>query len=212
MKFEDQIRQYEGQPLTRQILMGMLKDYKRPYDKINELVRQETLIPLKRGIFIPGPSLYLDPPEPFLLANHLNGPSYISMETALSHWGMIPEKVFEISSATVGRSASYSTPIGRFSYSHLALPYYSFGQQQVTLTENQAVLIATPEKALCDKIVTTSGLLFRSLVQLKAWLIEDMRMEKEVLRSLQSRIILSWLSKAPKKQTLQLLIKILDDL
>ena len=192
--------------------MGMLKDYKRPYDKINDLVRKQALIPVKKGIFVPGPSLHLRSPEPFLLANHLYGPSYISMETALSHWGLIPEKVFEISSATTGRSQSYETSIGRFSYSHLTLPYYSFGQQQVTMEENQVALVATPEKALCDKLVTTSGLLFRSLVQLKEWLIEDMRMDKDVLRRLQPRLIRSWLTNAPKKTTLQLLVKIIEDL
>jgi hypothetical protein len=212
MKFEDQIREFEGQPLNRQILMGILKDYKRPYDKINELVRQEALIPVKKGVFVPGPALHLASPEPFLLANHLNGPSYISMETALSHWGLIPEKVYEVTSATVDRSETYDTSTGRFSYIHLPIPYYSFGQQQITLAENQVALIATAEKALCDKIVTTSGLLFRSVIQLKEWLLEDMRMEKDVLRRLQPRLIHNWLSKAPKKQTLQLLIKILEDL
>ena len=212
MKFEDQIREFEGQPLNRQILMGILKDYKRPYDKINDLVRQDALIPVKKGIFVPGPLLHLISPEPFLLANHLFGPSYISMETALSYWGLIPEKVFEISSATTRRSESYDTSTGRFSYSHLTLPYYSFGQQQVTLAERQVALVATPEKALCDKLVTTSGLLFRSLVQLKEWLLEDMRMDKDVLRQLQPRLIHSWLNNAPKKTTLQLLVKIIEDL
>ena len=212
MKFEDQIREFEGQPLNRQILMDMLKDYKRPYDKINELVKKEALIPVRKGIFVPGPALHLASPEPFLLANHLKGPSYISMETALSYWGLIPEKVFEVTSAAVGRSETYDTLTGRFRYAHLPLPYYAFGQQQVTLAENQVALVATAEKALCDKIITTSGLLFRSVIQLKAWLIEDMRMEKDMLRRLQPRLIHSWLNKAPKKHSLQLLVKILDDL
>jgi len=212
MKFEDSIRVFQGQPLNRQILMGMLKDYKRPYDKINELVRKEVLIPVKKGIFVPGPSMHLRTPEPFLLANHLTGPSYVSMETALSYRGLIPEKVFEISSATIGRSGTYNTSTGRFSYIHLPLPYYSFGQQSVTLAENQVALVATAEKALCDKIVTTSGLLFRSVVQLKEWLIEDMRMDRATLSSLNPGMIRSWMNKAPKKTTLQLLIKILEDL
>jgi hypothetical protein len=212
MKFEEQIRSFEGQPLTRQILMDLLKDYKRPYDKINELVKQAAIIPIKRGVYIPGPSLHLTLPEPFLLANHLNGPSYISMESALSHWNMIPEKVFEISSATINRSKIYDTSIGRFSYLHLPLPYYSFGQEQVTISKSQVALVATPEKALCDKIIATSGLLFRSIIQLREWLMEDMRIEKDVLRSLKPRIIQGWLSNTPKKTALQLLIKILEDL
>ena len=123
MKFGETIRGFEGQPLTRQILMDLLKDYKRPYDKISEMVKQGELIQVKRGIFVPGPKLHMGQPEPFLLANHLAGPSYVSLETALSHWGLIPEQVFETASATTGRSKSYRTQVGRFSYVHLPLPY-----------------------------------------------------------------------------------------
>src|ERR1700676_3418089 len=133
MRFEDAISEYGGQPLNRQVILDLLKEYKRPFDKISELVKQKELIQVKRGIFIPGPALHINQPEPYLLANHLKGPSYVSMETALSHWGMIPERVFEISSMTTSRSIVYNTTVGRFSYTHLRLPYYSFGQMQVKL-------------------------------------------------------------------------------
>jgi hypothetical protein len=72
--------------------------------------------------------------------------------------------------------------------------------------------VATPEKALCDKIVITSGLLFRSTVQLMAWLTEDMRMEKEALRELRADMIREWLNDAPKKCSLHLLVKTLEKL
>jgi hypothetical protein len=212
MEFEETIKRFGGQPLTRQILLEILKDYKRPHDKIHELVRQQALIPVKRGVFVPGPRLHLTQPEPFLLANHLNGPSYVSLETALSYWRLIPEQVYEIASATTERSKEYHTPVGRFTYTHLPLPYYAFGQMQVTLAENQVALIASPEKAVCDKLITTSGLLFRSLAPLKNWLLEEMRMDREVLRNLQTRTIRSWLPAAPKKKVLELLVNILEDL
>ena len=212
MTFQEAIQDFGGQPLTRQVLLNLLKDYKRPFDKITELVKQKALIPVKRGIFVPGPILNIPQPEPYLLANHLMGPSYVSLESALSHWRMIPEQVYEISSVTTGRSKVYNTPLGRFSYMHLPLPYYSFGQQSLELAKNQVALVATAEKALCDKIITTSGLLFRSSVQLLAWLTEDMRMDKEVLRTLQTGMIRDWLDESPKKDSLQLLVKTLEDL
>ncbi|MEO5682802.1 MAG: hypothetical protein ABIQ88_09170 [Chitinophagaceae bacterium] len=190
----------------------MLKEYKRPFDKINEWVKQQVLIPVKRGVFVAGPSSNAAQPEPYLLANHLLGPSYVSMEAALSYWHLIPEQVFEISSATTVRSKTYQTAVGRFSYTHLPLPYYSFGQQAVELATNQVALVATPEKALCDKIVTTSGLLFRSAAQITAWLIEDMRMDKQMLRTLNTTTIGEWLTDAPKKESLQLLVNTLDKL
>ncbi|PZR01182.1 MAG: hypothetical protein DI539_28700, partial [Flavobacterium psychrophilum] len=95
MDFIKAIKEYSGQPLTRQILMDLLQDYKRPYDKINELVKQGLLVQIKRGIFIPGPQSSISSPEKLLLANHLWGPSYVSSDSALSHWGMIPERVYE---------------------------------------------------------------------------------------------------------------------
>lgn len=82
-------------------MLDMLKDHKRPNDKISELVKSGDLIALKRGLYLPGERTNLAAPEPFLTANYLGGPSYISLETALSYWGLIPERVYEISSITM---------------------------------------------------------------------------------------------------------------
>ncbi len=212
MSFRDTIQDYAGQPLTKQILLDILKEYKRPYDKIDELVKQGMLVQVKRGLYIPGRKLNIDSPELFLVANHLYGPSYISLESALSHWGFIPERVYEISSVTTNPSKQYRTSIGRFSYKHLEPPYYSFGIKQVELTKKQTVLMASPEKAVCDKIVLTPGILLRSVKQTLDLLVEDFRMDKEMLRSLNTTLISSWLKDAPKEQSLTILVKTLNSL
>lgn len=212
MGFNEAIRDYAEEPITRQIILDLLKDYKRPYDKINELVKQKILTPVKRGIYIPGDELKIAGPEPFLLANHILGPSYVSMEAALSHWGLIPERVYEITSMTTADSKIYRTPAGRFSYRHLPLPYYSFGIRRVELTERQAVLMASPEKALCDKIVATSGILLRSTRQTKEFLLEDLRMEEDDLQKMDTAAISSWLKNTPKKESLGMLVKTLNNL
>ncbi len=212
MNFVNAIEGYSEQPLTRQVLMSLLREYKRPYDKINELVKQDLLMPVKRGIYMPGANLKISPPEKILLANHLYGPSYVSLETALSHWGMIPERVFEISSATTNISKTYKTPVGRFSYIHLGLPYYSFGIQQVQLTKRQTVMMASPEKALCDKIITTSGVILRSTKQTMELLVEDFRIDLQTLRNLDTTTINKWVEKAPKENSMMMLIKTLRSL
>ena len=212
MEFREAIRDYAEQPIPKQVVLDLLKDYKRPYDKINELVKQGILVLVKRGIYVPGPSLNMTKPEPFLLANHLLGPSYVSLETALSHWGLIPERVYEVSSVTIKNSKMYKTAVGRFSYTHIPLPYYSFGIQQVELTKKQIALVATPEKALCDKVITTSGLLLRSSKQVMELLIDDLRMEEQMLKNLNSKEISKWMIDAPKKNSLKMLIKTLNDL
>lgn len=212
MSFRDQVANYAEQPLTRQLLMDLLKEYRRPYDKVNELVKQQFLTQIKRGVFIPGPNLKVAGPEKFLLANHLWGPSYISSDTALSHWGLIPERVYEICSMTTNLSKTYKTPAGRFRYIRLSLPYYSFGQQQLELTSKQRVLIASPEKALCDKIVTTPRLVLRSIKKMKEYLTEDLRIDRQRLRDLNVRKIEDWLTDIPKQNSISLLLKTLYEL
>ena len=210
MTFSDSIQNFAEQPITKQVLLDLLKDYKRPYDKISELTKHGILQQVKRGIYIPGPALKMAAPDPFLLANHLLGPSYISVETSLAYWGWIPEKVYEVSSMTVQNTASYDTIAGRFSYIHLPLPYYSFGIQQVTLTSRQTVMIAGPEKALCDKIVTTSGVLLRSQAQVMEFLIDDLRIDEERLRLLDTKEMSRWINDAPKKSSIEMIIKTLS--
>ena len=187
----------------------MLKSYKRPYDKINELVRQQVLLPVKKGLFIPGANTKVTKPEPFLIANHLWGPSYVSMETALAYWGYIPEKVFEISSVTVKSAKTYTTKAGRFSYFHASTPYYAFGIKSIELTKKQTIMIASPEKAICDNIVMTSGILLRSTKQVREYLLDDLRMDEEMLPKLNANEINSWLDSALKKESLLILVKTL---
>jgi hypothetical protein len=212
MIFQDVIREYSEQPITKQVALNMLKSYKRPYDKIAELVKQGMLVPVKKGFYIPGPNSRVALPEPFLLANHLLGPSYVSMDSALSYLGFIPERVYEICSVTTMRAAEYKTPVGRFSYIHMPLPYYSFGIQKLVLTQKQTVLIATPEKALCDKIISTSGLILRSSKQAKQFLLEDLRMDRAMLLNLNYIQIGKWIKDAPKRASLDILIKTLKEI
>jgi hypothetical protein len=212
MSFRENIQAYSEQPINKQLLLDLLKEYKRPYDKIDELVKQELLVQLKRGLYIPGAKLDIDLPEPLLIANHLYGPSYISLDTALSHWGLIPERVYEISSVTTNNSKIYKTAVGRFSYKNMPLPYYSFGIKQVQLTKKQTVLMASIEKALCDKIIATSGVLLRSVKQTLELLIEDFRIDENYLRELEVTTISSWLKDAPKENSLITLIKALKSL
>jgi len=212
MEFNEAIQEYAEEPITTDAILRLLKDYKRPYDKISELVKQQVLTPVKRGVYITGPKLRIVGPQPYLLANHILGPSYVSMESALSYWNLIPERVYETISMTTTESKIHRTPVGRFSYKHLPLPYYSFGIRRIELTERQAALIASPEKALCDKIVATPGILLRSIKQVMDLLIEDLRIDEEQLRNLNTKEMNSWLTDAPKKNSLAMLVKTLSNL
>ena len=207
MDVKEEIRQYSTKPLTYHFIRSLLKDYKRPNDKINDMVNQGILASLKKGFYIAGPQLKAPKPEPFLIANHLWGPSYVSMDSALSFYGFIPERVFEISSVTTKSSNKYSTSAGTFSYTHLPLPYYSYGIQQINLATREFALIASKEKALCDKIITTAGLKLRSEKNVLDYLIENLRIDEDLLKTLNTDIIEEWIHHAPKESSLKMMIK-----
>lgn len=210
--FRRKVKEYREAPITHGLVMELLHEYSRPNDKISELIKNGQLTSLRRGLYVPGPETDLPIPDLFVIANHLRGPSYVSIESALSYWGMIPERVYEISSVTLKTSKTYSTPLGKFSYQHLISPYYSFGIESIQLAPQQTALIASREKALCDKIILTSGISLRSIRQTKSFLIDDLRIDEDVLQSLNVSIIQSWIEDAPKKSSLQMLIKTLETL
>ncbi|MCH5597991.1 hypothetical protein [Niabella ginsengisoli] len=72
--------------------------------------------------------------------------------------------------------------------------------------------MASPEKAVCDKIIATSGVFLRSTKQAFEFLTGDLRMEESQLGSLDTDTIESWLPEAPKKTSLQTMIKTLRTL
>lgn len=212
MDFRKAVKDYTDAPISRHLVMDILSEYKRPNDKISELVKNGELIAVRRGLYLPGPATDLPSSEPFLVANHLRGPSYVSMESALAYWGFIPERVYEISSVTMKTSKKYTTPVGRFSYYYMPTPYYSFGVKRVELVPNQVALVATPEKALCDKILNTSGVMLRSVIQTRDFLIDDLRIDVELVRTLDATLIQSWIEDSAKKNSLEMLVKTIQSL
>lgn len=212
MDLRAKIKEYSEIPISRHLILELLTDYKRPNDKIRELIKSKHLIHLRRGLYSIGPNLDLQAPEPYLIANHLRGPSYVSLDTALAYWNMIPERTFEISSVTLKSSKTFNTMAGRFTYKNLKSPYYSFGIKKVDISSKQTVLIASKEKALCDKIVLTPKINLRSINQTIDFLMLDLRIDREELNTLDTDLINLWASEAPKKSSLQILIKTLKKL
>ncbi|TQO39690.1 Transcriptional regulator, AbiEi antitoxin, Type IV TA system [Arenibacter algicola] len=212
MDFRKMIKEYAETPISRHLILELLKDYQSPNDKISELIKSEELISIRRGLYITGPKMDLPTPEPFLIANHLRGPSYVSLESALSYWNMIPERAYEISSVTIRTSKLYKTPVGRFSYQQLKIPYYSFGIKNIEYSTKQTMLVASPEKALCDKVVLTPKIYLRSIKQTQEFLLEDLRMDTDVLSTLDTKMMELWIKNAPKESSLKMLVKTLIQL
>lgn len=83
------------------------------------------------------------------IANQLYKPSYISLHSALSFYGIIPEEVVQLTSVSTLKTASFSNPFGTFHYQNVKESLY-FGYEISTMTDGRGILIATPEKALLD--------------------------------------------------------------
>jgi hypothetical protein len=81
MNFRTIIKEYAETPISRHLILELLSEYKSPNHKISELLKSKELISIRRGLYITGPKMDLPSPEPFLIANHLRGPSYVSCGT-----------------------------------------------------------------------------------------------------------------------------------
>src|SRR6185503_4405194 len=119
------IQEFAPIPIPHHAMMGLLKDYINPNNKIHELVKSGILQRVTKGLYIAGQALQAERPDPFLLANQILGPSYVSVESALSYHGLIPERVYATTSMTTKAARQYQTPLGTFTYTRLSLPYYS---------------------------------------------------------------------------------------
>jgi len=207
-----ELQKFAQQPITTQLLLGILKKYSCPFDKISELTKQGYLLQIRRGLYILGDQLNVNRPELNLISNHLYGPSYISLETSLFFWGLIPEKVYVTSAMTIKQSNTFDTQIGKFTYHHLSSDYYSFGIQSVNLTNKQTIIIGSPEKSLCDKIINTSGVILRSKKAAYEFLVEDLRIDKEMLTKLDVKQIETWISKCEKRSSIEKMLELIQSL
>ena len=83
------------------------------------------------------------------VANRIYSPSYISLHSALSFYGMIPEEVVQLTSVTTLKTARFENDFGTFHYQNVKTPFY-FGFEIKTMQSGRGLLFATPEKALLD--------------------------------------------------------------
>lgn len=198
-------------PVDFGALANVFSSYKAPKDKVSNLAKTGKLIRLKKGLFVLSPEISGDLLSNELIANHLLGPSYISLESALSYYGLIPERVFSTRSVTTKRAKTFTTSLGIFEYVTIPHAHFPIGIKTEIIRDSFAFLIATPEKALCDLILTTSGLRLQSGKAMRSYLHEDLRINFSAISSWDAEIVEQCILKNKKKRELQLLNDFLDD-
>lgn len=136
--------------VTTSMLMGAFSDYVDIRGKINSLSKNGLIMPVKQGVYLVNEDLGLRPYSKEILANLIYGPSYISLGTALSNYGFIPERVTVTTSICQGRGKFFTTPVGEFEYHHVKESIYSLGVQLKEVFNGSFCQYAAPEKALLD--------------------------------------------------------------
>lgn len=124
--------------------------------QLSRWVNDGRLLQLRRGWYVLAEPFRKVQPHPFLLANRLKKASYVSLQSALAEYGLIPEHVPAVTSVTTGRPEELRTPLGTFLYSHVQ-PAWFHGCTRRDLGGGQTAFVATPEKALLDLIYLTPG-------------------------------------------------------
>ncbi len=161
-------------------LMQELKDYNSPKAKITRMIKNKEIIQLKRGFF-------LDKDDKdyslFSLSSLIYGPSYVSFQSALSHYGLIPERTASVTCASFNKNKNkyFDTSIGSFLYYYIPARVYPY-ETLIRAENDQNFLIASPEKALCDMIYKVKN--FETLDQITELIYDDWRIEPDDLRNL----------------------------
>jgi len=168
-----------------QALMAQMPGESHPRRKLQELKKKGYLIRLKKGFYVFSKEFINRDYSPQIVANLLYGPSYLSLEYALDYYQLIPERVENFTREITQKNKNFQTPIGNFTYQHLAVSLYPFCVHLEKTADARSFLIATPEKALMD-IFTLKFDNSNSpvLADIRAALEEDLRIDMDVLRKI----------------------------
>lgn len=195
-------------PVGTSALASLFSDLKAGNQKVRNLEMSGKIIRLKRGLYVVDPKISRIPLSTELIANHLYAPSYVSMQTALRYYGLIPEAVYATQSMTMKHSRNFDTPLGRFEYQMITREAFSVGITYIN-KQNHSFLIATPEKALCDLIANSPKVNLRYLKDVETYLEEDMRMDIEILKKMEIAIFENYALVGKKAPSIRTLIKYL---
>jgi hypothetical protein len=140
------------------------------------------IVPLRRGVYALGKRYRHQQFNLFELANKIYAPSYVSLESALSYHGWIPEAAYTVTSVALKRSKTFETPAGLFSYTRISR--FNFVGVERIVQGNSIFLIASPTKAFVDYI-------FANKMETKriADLANSLRIEPEQMRQISPDLI-----------------------
>ena len=195
-------------PVSMDVLQGLYKDYQSPNMHISMLEKKGLLFRLKRGLYAVSPEISGKELSVGLIANHLYGPSYVSLHWALRFYGLIPERIDTVTSITTRHTREFENSLGRFTFRGVSKEYFPIG---IKSQEDAGLhfLLASPEKALCDMLMQEKYVPDQSISRLEVFFEEDMRIDLEDLRQMDGGIIRQCIEAGNKKQVLANVLKLI---
>lgn len=130
--------------------------WEKDFDR-NNLTRwcKKGLLEKLRNQYYAFPEYHQMPDFSRYVANRIYTPSYISLHSALSFYGMIPEEVVQLTSVTTLKTAKFNNSFGTFHYQNVKTNLF-FGYEIKMMQNGRGLLFATPEKALIDLLYLNS--------------------------------------------------------
>lgn len=117
-------------------------------NNLGRWTKKGMLIRLRRGYYT-FPEYKDNADFALYFANHIYRPSYISLHTALSFYGMIPETIVQFTSVTSLKTASFNNELGEYHYRSIRRELM-FGYKLKPISDGRVIHLATAEKALLD--------------------------------------------------------------
>ena len=170
-------------------LKSVLSNYKNKRVKINDMLRKGEIIRVKKGLYVLGETYKRGYYYRETISNLIYGPSYISLEYALSFYGLIPERTETVTAVTNKRNKIFNTPIGRFTYRFIRQDLYPAGITIISLDEKHNIIIASREKAIAD--VLYFGPKLNNIKEMEDFLFQDLRIDESQLSGLKRNDIRS---------------------
>lgn len=195
-------------PVQNGAIAACFQHLASPSEKIRALEKDGQLIRLKRGLYVVSDEVSGKPVNACLCANHIYGPSYVSLHWALRWYGLIPERVHTMTSVTTKRSRMFENSLGRFTYEQVKPEYFAIGVNSIE-EDGVTFMMASREKALCDMILHDTYLPPQSVKGLWQYLEEDIRLDVDELSTFDVSIIEACAKLGKKENILNNLIKIL---
>ena len=124
----------------------------RQFGLLKRALKAGEVVRIHRGLYCLATKYLRQKVDPLVLAQRIYGPSYISLETALSYHGWIPEAVYAVTSVSLDRSREFDTPLEHFSFTRIPQAVFYTEVTRVEKEEAGSFLLASPLKALADYV------------------------------------------------------------